>query len=415
MTDKIKYSWNITTLSPLHIGTGDRLREGFDFIEYQGGLWVANQGALMGAILDDAQKNTPQQDQRLIVQNLSEMTLSDLMEAGWLRPEHFDLENGLFRYHLSGTTSTKEKRGELLEQLKDVYGRPYLPGSGLKGVLRSALLRFRAGKDKRKPQINYPFNWQPGTRLNKKNARVAGQSMERRFFVPKNLKYGQQPPNFDLWKTFQVGDSSPIDPGALVLGLISVFPVRDKNLHQTKALPIDAEVVSPGAAFRTQILVDGWYFTDWRAADLAFSRDDQLYITSRFRDILQRESILHIDEENTFFSQFKDHLDEDVRETGQSIADWYLEVLVKEVKGLAENEFLMQLGAGTGWLNKTLGRVLQKKLSPKEFDTMVQGFGLGKGKWKEGGNVPLTRKICSLEGGRPVPLGWVKVAVDQAT
>ena len=40
MSNKTRFHVTVTTLSPLHIGSGGRLREGFDFIEHGGALWV---------------------------------------------------------------------------------------------------------------------------------------------------------------------------------------------------------------------------------------------------------------------------------------------------------------------------------------------------------------------------------------
>ena len=134
---KSKVKLTITTLSPLHVGSGDRLREGFDFLARDGSLWFADQRRLLNAILDEAAQMG--QDDADVIQAITGMTLYDLLDAGWLEQSHFDLERRLFRYRLSGQTSTAHKEGELHDQIKDAYGRPYLPGSTLKGALRTML------------------------------------------------------------------------------------------------------------------------------------------------------------------------------------------------------------------------------------------------------------------------------------
>jgi CRISPR-associated protein Csm5 len=216
------YRVTVTALSPLHVGTGERLREGLDFIERDGYLWVADQRALMRAVLAEAEKEKG--DLAEVAQAIVGMTLDDLQQAGCLREEHFNLEKKLFRYRLQGRTSTTGKRGELHEQIKDVYGQPYLPGSSLKGALRSTVMRYLAGDDKRKPNIQRK-KWRnrPGY-----DPSVAGQFLEQRYFGWEGTPRGKAP-NYDLWRAMQVTDSAPLPATGLALARVIVFPSSSKD------------------------------------------------------------------------------------------------------------------------------------------------------------------------------------------
>ena len=44
------YSVEVTTLSPLHIGTGDVLQKGFDYVVHNGRTWVVHADALLDAV-----------------------------------------------------------------------------------------------------------------------------------------------------------------------------------------------------------------------------------------------------------------------------------------------------------------------------------------------------------------------------
>src|SRR5690606_27280724 len=60
-----------------------------------------------------------------------------------LRPEDFHADSPLFRYVLPGEPRSQNPGSVLQEQIKDPWDRPYIPGSSLKGALRTAL--FYAG------------------------------------------------------------------------------------------------------------------------------------------------------------------------------------------------------------------------------------------------------------------------------
>src|SRR5687768_9877721 len=90
-----RYSWIITTLTPLHVGSGERLREGFDFVEYDGGLWIVNQGVLFRVVFEEAKRHRTG-DEAQIAAEIAGMTIYQMMKNKWLRGEHFDLSKGLF-------------------------------------------------------------------------------------------------------------------------------------------------------------------------------------------------------------------------------------------------------------------------------------------------------------------------------
>jgi CRISPR-associated protein Csm5 len=180
------YTYHAVTITPLHIGSGERLREGFDFISHGKYLWIPHQGRLLGAILDEAAAESGK-DLAQVAGAISEMTLNDLRQAGWLKQDIFQADSPYFQYRLQGRTSTANKAGEVHACIKDVYSRPYLPGSSLKGALRSILLRQRAEADSRKPVINYKH------RRRGYDSRFAGQSMEKRHFMKSDARGASLP------------------------------------------------------------------------------------------------------------------------------------------------------------------------------------------------------------------------------
>ncbi len=402
MSDKICFQATITTLSPLHIGSGERLREGFDFIGHGGYLWVANQGALMGAILDEMAQEY--KDLAQAMEAIVDMNLHQLREAGRLREEHFDLAKGLFRYRLKGCTSTKEKQGELHAQIKDVYGRPYLPGSSLKGALRSVLIRQLAEGDSRKPDIFRKERRRRGKGPKVYDPRFAAQNLEKRHFVPADAP-NRQIPNYDLWRAFQVLDSEPVPASRLALAQVLVFPTTDQSGNSKDSPILDFEVIPRDVTFLVSIRVDEWLFNSPSARKLGFGRKHLAWFTTELRKMVDREARARLVEEVKFFDDLHDRY-----EVGATMVA--LNKLAEELNGLADDEMMLEVGKGSGWRSKTLGRVLQERLSNSEFDQFVKDFNLGRKLWRKGGRVPLTRQLAT--GGDQVraPMGWVRVKMQ---
>jgi CRISPR-associated protein Csm5 len=398
MGDKTHFQVTITTLSPLHIGSGERLREGFDFIEHDGYLWVADQGVLMRVILDEAAREL--EDLAQAAEAITGMTLYELQEAGWLREEHFDLEKGLFRYQLEGRTSTTGKRGELHEQIKDVYGQPYLPGSSLKGALRSTLMRWLAEQDQQKPDIFRKKRRRRvrGQRIVTYDGRFAARDMEKRHFVPADVP-DRRMPNYDLWRAVQAFDSEPVLTSMLALGRVVVFPTMAGE-------PFDVEVIPRNVTFTASIQVDEWLFRSPRAGKLRFGEDHLSWFTTQLRELVNREARARLIEEVKFFIALQERYE--VRTTVAAF-----DQLADELNGLTDDEMMLQVGKGTGWRSKTLGRVLQERLSNEEFDQLVKDFNLGRKLWRKDGRIPLTRQLATAGNQVRAPMGWVKVKLEE--
>jgi CRISPR-associated protein Csm5 len=144
LTNLITYTWKIETLTPLHIGSGIRLRQGFDFIADKDKIWVADQAAIYEHLIDRAESHAGRQPTE--IKNLIRMTLDDIVKNKWLELQDFNLAPaGVFSYVLKGTPSATEGRGEVQAFIRDGFGRPYIPGSSIKGALRSAPLMLEPG------------------------------------------------------------------------------------------------------------------------------------------------------------------------------------------------------------------------------------------------------------------------------
>jgi CRISPR-associated protein Csm5 len=392
MSLKTRFHVTVTTLSPLHIGSGERLREGFDFIAHEGAVWIPNQGALMGAVLDVAGHG---RDLAEAATMITGKTLYELRDRGWLREDHFDPARHLFHYRLPGHTSTANKQGELHEEIKDLYRRPYLPGSTLKGSLRTLIAQEAVRSRKLSVTVNR-LDYRP---------KFATLPVEREIF-------GRNP-NFDLLRALQVGDSAPVGVEALGLATARLFPPeadRDK-------LGIDVEATVPGTRFALDIAVDEYLLSDSRTARLRFGdRRSWLFDLAKIGKRQAKRRVL--DEVNYFKA-----IPQPGGKTPPALQFYARLVKMLVEEELAADEFLLQLGWGAGWDSKTLDGELRK--DPTDFARIINKFHLAEGpqrgfkrgdgsEFKPGDTYPATRKLATMSQLRLAdqPMGWVKVKIE---
>lgn len=404
MREKITFHATITVLSPLHIGNGDTLREGFDFIEKDGYLWIADQRKLLRAIWADVED--PDQDEDVSIDVILDLTLQEMFDAGWIRPEYFDLSKGLFKYRLRGETSTREKKGELLPFIKTIYGQPYLPGSSLKGALRTGLAWW------------FTYRSQPEIRLTRPRGRDIRQEA-RVFYLGDRAKsaakdaasklFGQDP-NHDLLRLLIVRDSAPLSNRALCLGTTHLIP----DTESRDRLTIDMEFLGPGTEIHQTILLDSFLLEDPRTQDLLRDLHDSNNRKRWLRNLAK-----------TMQNYTRQRLVDEIRwfqkHGGPREAMRLFHALTNQIlnEQLQPNEFFIQLGWGAGWDSKTLDGELRK--DAKLFADIVNQFQLHKGPqgqpeaFTPGEVFPRTRKVATLRycGSSNLPLGWVKVRLEE--
>lgn len=385
------------TLTPLHIGSGDRMRQGLDFLEHEGYLWVPRQARLVEALVDEAVQGG--MDLTQAVQFITGKTLQGLQQAGWLRDEHFDLERALFGYRLRGRTSASGGQGELHVHVKNVYGRPFVPGSSVKGALRSIFLRHLAAGDSRAPEIERRPTSRPGRFV----GTVAARKLERRHFVPGSPP-PRKDPNYDLWRALRVLDSQPLPPSVLVLGHVHVLSSASGG-RTGKVLTYDVEAIAQGTSIVLGFEVDRWLFQDRRATGLSFRKEHLERFTTDLCCFANGESCTVLAAEEEALRKMRDN--PYAQKACQAVA-W----LRERVEEAQPDEMVLPVGRGTGWRNKTLGRVLLERLSPQEFERLVRDFHLGRGRWRSGGPVPLTRQVVQVGQDQVSPLGWLKVKLE---
>ncbi|RLC90503.1 MAG: type III-A CRISPR-associated RAMP protein Csm5 [Chloroflexi bacterium] len=367
MTDYRMYDVQATLLTPLHIGSGVELLNEFDFAIYQGRTWRLNENALLAAqaVEDPA-----------VAERLARTPPAQLLERADFRPD-----SEFFRYVVRGVPRSNAAGAQVKEQLKDAYDHPYLPGTSLKGALRTALAWVLWAKKGLKPEAH---------KL-KRSAKFAGQNYEHELFG--------RDPNHDLLRALQVSDSAPVSAAQLMLANAQVI---HRNGHL--AAPVELEAVKPDTVFPLTLKVDRALFSQWAGRD----RLQGLSALEQLATLVQTHTAARLKEEVAWFKGV---------DSARPVLGFLSQL--QQMK-LPPHMCILQLGWGTGWLDKTLGSHLQ--VASRFFDGVMRDYRLARGKRQSGDPFPKSRRVLvqvrrSRDGrtmARPVSsIGWLLLELKE--
>jgi CRISPR-associated protein Csm5 len=389
------YQLTITTLSPLHIGTGDLLLQDYDFVKFRGQSWVVNEDALAAMLYDESQSD------------FNAMVRGDSLR-GLLRDSDYVPDSPLFRYVLSGEPQASSRGAQVQALIKDAWDRPYIPGSSLKGALRTAIAS--------RGWIERGHQFHPS--ILDSRAKFAAQEMEGKVMYGNDrngqpVKPGRRP-NHDIMRALQISDSAPSD---VQLQMLNVQVVTPKGFGS----PIDIEAIPQDTTLTARMVLDDFILKQ----KVDIEQRHELREGVRVRDELGFDKLhrLLLNKLATVVNGFTEaRLDEESKrwQNQPGLMRSYYNYLHKEIyPNLAEDEFLIQLGWGGGWDSKTFGAILTE--NPKYFAQIAnnpkyrmmirqRGQTLT---YNEGDRFPKSRRL-RIKDNQPVrPLGWIKVKMER--
>jgi CRISPR-associated protein Csm5 len=374
------YRMTIETLTPVHIGTGTTLLRDYDFVVFDNRtthrlnvdrvldyLWPEDVDAMSPAEKDKLLRTPPGQ---------------------LLKPEDLRTHPELVLYTMAGVPQVKgADAGQIREQIKDAFGRLYIPGSTMKGAIRTALARYLVGKMQLKP-----LSLVQG----RPRRESADDALDARLFRPQT-----DSANYDLLRALRIADSEPIGT-VPILANVRVF-------RGTKGQsPIEVEAIPAGAVFQTELILDE-YLLQGQAGKLGWD-NECVQAVHYFWITCRNMAVRQIQKEKEFCTA-----------NGMSaLADWYERRLheLKQMKMKDTRECLLRIGWAGGWESKTLGSEILAA-DAKEFRQLRESFGLGrppgrKGDWTPSKEFPLSRRLVVNAQGNPVaPMGWVLVRLEK--
>ncbi len=366
MATKLPFVLEVRVLTLLHIGTGKVLQEDFDYVvkggqtlrihEGQFVEWISSQGEAFARLT----QGTP---------------------PGELLRAHLRPGSPLVRYSLPGAP---ENTREIRECRKDPLDQPYIPGSSLKGALRTVLLWQRWREERRSLAR---------ARL-RDNPRFAAKDLEGEVFG--------KTPHQDVFRALCLRDSSPAPKERLVLA-----NVRCRAPGARAGIPLALEAVQRDTTFVVEGYLDTTAFGPWGAwRRPGFLPSEKLgWLAWEYLAKAAREKALA-------------RLERDLRWAGSmgvEVAFWNdLRERIRRAEVEKPLGFPLQIGFGTGWLGVTLGPAL---LEDPAFSEVHRRFRLGQ-RPRGGGQTPperfpASRRLARADGAE-LPLGWVWVTLKEA-
>ncbi len=424
---RLKQNWRYTLepLTPLHIGAGgDPLVKNTDFIVTRNDVVVLDTArtferiyeraletpaaapepaaaplnpiaaALQKAGLLDAEDTAPEEvetnrEADVLTRLAQGMTPQQALEAGWLTADDLRGEQSIVRYRLKPPSGVGAPLPEGLEPpqilpfSKTPAGQLYVPGSSLKGALRTALAEvlFRGW-----PQ---PLTVQDTQSRGRANAKAADDTVEARIFG--------RDPNHDWLRALHVGDSAAASTGP-ALSVAGTYSLRGQGLQFKAGFYAALEVLPVGATVQGTLRVDRTLFAPEVKERLGLWQQEE-WLTELTKPC-NTHALALFAAESTFY---RDH--------GLPDVGRFYDELRQRIDHLPANQCLVQMSWGAGWRSKTLGPPLEAQAA---FPAIRDQFRLGYHNMP----FPKTRRL-TLEGAgytRPgVPLGWVLLTLDPTT
>ena len=372
--------YQLKTITPVHIGTGETLSQIDGF--YDNGRWHRiDIDAVLAAIPES---------------ELNRLTIAmGQRDFQWGR--YLPTNQPSASYLLPCPEDPRET--EIREAIKDVFGRPMIPGSSIKGAIRTALLWGLIDDDDPEAQeaFKHSVNYLKEQLQRRPNQNWVGQGIERRVLG--------KDPNHDLMRAVQVSDTAPIPIEALEMGVAwTVTLNRDGELVQKRdggrEFKTFVEQIRAEQTFDFSIKIDKSLFRQREKSELGYSDRQEQVLCEELAEVCNFVGKGLADEEAKFYDYYR--LPE--------LANFY-ESLANQIENLSDGVFILPIGWGTGYLAKTVTQLL----TGDDEDLMMKlrrHYRLGRS--RSGGDYyddefPKTRRVLYDRQRPKSPLGWVQI------
>jgi len=365
-----KYSLEITTLSPVHIGDGGKLTP-LDYLRVDHMIYVVDEDKLFEEL-----------EGRGLVERFINYVESgrDVSLEGFARNIGLRIREGLVRYPLE--VVSRDVRGKwILTFIRDAEGRAYIPGSEIKGAMRIALMHGILEK--------YP----------EKTSQVLGMLVRGEPNEDALLRPRIGEPHGDLGRLIRPSDSSPINrvcaaqmyrvstklDRQVPLSLVEVIPM-DVTAKASLTLASSKKIIGEiGGPVSIQDIVDA--------------------CTRRARRIIELEK-----------RRIERMIQGGSRTPAWADLDKFYDNLLQKLNRCKGLETILRIGGGQGLYSTTLIPAL---IDDNNFKKMMESRGAEAGRRLEEVRRLLSRgrpyniKAVDVDG-ELMPLGWVRVVFKEA-
>lgn len=382
----MKQKYQLQTVTPVHIGSGETLSH-IDGCHADGRWYHIDLDKVLAHPSTDLNTLT------------SEMAQRGFRWESYLRQHGNDLSE-LSAYSLRCPQSPEEV--EIREAIKTLDNRPYIPGSTLKGAIRTALLgEILSESDDvyRKSLSQLETLVDQGARGNPRREQPA-----RRI---ENIAFGKDP-NHDLLRALHVSDSMPLDSDSLEIGMAWTVTLNQNDqlvqkIDRGREYKNFVQQIQARQRLTFTLKLNELLFREREKARLNFTNLQEKVLRD-IAEVCRSATAELMDREQEFFDYYN----------FSEIANFY-DKLIRLNDTLPEGAFLLQIGWGTGYHANTVTSLFaDDQESSVNWIDIRERFKLGESRSERGHyderEFPKTRRIL-YRGQNPIaPLGWVKIS-----
>lgn len=241
-----KYRIRLKTIGPVFIGSGHNLRKR---------EWLLNHRKTEALVLDYP-KLFDYLSKRNLIESFEYFLLAEhypmykwMSDNGITEKEYAIFEN--YRLNTENVEFSRDAR-DMLTFIKDAYGKPYVPGSSLKGAIRNTILAKNISDDNLDAsRVKSGIETFKG---NKRNfLRTEKDEIERKYFYT-NLRNKEKPRDIvnDCMSGIRISDSKPLSLDTLTL--CQKIDINSRDYEND--LPILRECIRPNTEIQFDMTVD---------------------------------------------------------------------------------------------------------------------------------------------------------------
>lgn len=350
----------IETLSQIHIGNGSFLQEGNDFIADESYLYVLNPDKL-GTIIGTDPKSI-QLWSNAIMKGDAYLFLKNRIQG-------YPFQNFAKR-QIKHFSDYDKRQGTLKECMHDGMGKPYIPGSSIKGAIRTVVIASLARK-------------KIAQRLSKereyKKWKEIIQEMERDLLhFEAYTKTGKRDvsPSSDIFRFFSTGDAF-FDYGVeIAVKQVNLNITERSSLLDYKKQQI-VEAIKPGVSsqFRLKIGEDFYRYSGIKDFENLFQM-----INNHTYNLLCDEINFWSKGDGSSYTGQDDYLDQ-------------LDLILDKIEECQPNECILRIGQASGWRFVT-GAWLEE-IDKRYFNNMIVPLCRPKNVLYKNYSFPKSRRIDS--------------------
>ena len=348
-------------LTPTQAGSGEELLKDFDYIDRAGEVFIVDQAQSFNVVAS------------------GNLALDSLMVSGFKLNDLVKAAGQDFGYRIPWLSNKQKIPDKLREQVKDAFNRPYLPGSALKGAIRTALIAewLRAT-----PTAVY-------THLlpKKKGSKNWAAQELMQTLTGKDAKQ-------DIFRPFKTTDVLFNSSDLCLADIRWLNENRWRSMVQKKSFDdwkvadgICAEVLKPGSITLATLQWDGFLLSDscWQQKGTIANILPKDF--AGLKELLNKHAKYRLGKEIEFYQT----------QGKQQPKDECQRILTQLEKD--PDAAYLQLSWGSGWRGMTGDWASEDQI--KSFREL---FGLG----KPGRPFPKTRRLV-VNGEPKLPLGWIRL------